>query len=176
MASASFGGTNYALKSTPLVGAWPVAAGCNDRVYIMADECYSTGTAGAGSHFYFGGLPAGANVLCSVVWPIDSTDLSVGGDATAAAATGQLGTLAVTGMNVRAADPDLFGDVAALTTATPQVIEPVPDGTIHTSTLDMTLRQAETPVMLTAAQNIVSTEGVALKMLYTMGNRRLSKY
>jgi len=72
MATVSYGGTNYTLKNTPLVGTWPVAAKCNDRVYIMADECYSTGTAGAGSHFYFGGLPAGAIPLISIVWPIDT--------------------------------------------------------------------------------------------------------
>ena len=81
----------------------------------------------------------------------------------AAAATGQLG---ITGTDI-----DLFGDVAALTTATPQVIEPVPDGTTHTSTLDMALQNETSPSMLTAAQQVVDTEGIAVKMLYTMGGR-----
>jgi len=141
----------------------------------MADECYSTGTAAAGSHFYFGGIPAGACPLATVVWPIDS-DTYGKADATAAGATGELGTLALTGREVVAADPDLFGDIGALNSATLQVIEPCPDATIHTSTLDMYQRRATTPVMLSATANIVSTEGIAIRMLYTMGSRRASKY
>lgn len=172
MASASFGGTNYTLKNTPVIGTWPRAHRANDRVYCMSDECFSTSTAAAGSLLYNGILPRGANVLLTVVWPIDSDTFGTG-DATAAAVTGQLGLVAeITekGETV-AADPDLFGDIAALTTATPQVIEPGPDGTIYTTTLDMPLRRESTPVMLTAAQNIVDTEGIAVKMLYTMGGR-----
>jgi len=177
MASGTHAGTIYALKATPRIGTWPVAAGCNDKVYIMADECYADSTGTAGSHFYFGGLPAGAMPLISVIWPIDSTDMSVGGDNWAGAATGQLGLLALTGLVTRTADPDLFGDVADLNaSALPRVFEPCPDATIYTSTLDMSLRTAVTPVLLTAADQAIDTEGLALKMLYTMGNRRASKY
>lgn len=172
MATASFGGTNYTLKNTPVIGTWPIASESNDRVYCMSDECFSTSTASAGSHLYNGILPRGANVLLTVVWPIDS-DTFGEGDATAAAVTGQLGLLVeITEKgDTVTADPDLFGDITALNVATPQVIEPVPDGTIHTTTLDMALRRPSTPVMLTAAQNIVDTEGIAVKMLYTMGGR-----
>ena len=162
MATAEFNGTNYALRATPVVGTWPRAAYSNDRVYCMSEECFATSTGTAGSTLNAGGLPRGANVLLSVIWPIDS-DTYGEGDAWAAAATGQLG---ITGSDV-----DLFGDVAALTTATPQVIEPVPDGTTYTSTLDMALVNETTPTMLTAAQQVVDTEGIALKMLYTMGGR-----
>jgi len=172
MATATYAGTNYALKVTQKVGTWPVAAHCNSaRVYCMSDECYADGIGTVGSHFYFNKIPAGSVPLISVIWPIDSDDVSVGGDAMAAAVTGQLGILAVTGANALAADPDLFGDVAALTTATPQVIEPCPDGIIYTTTLDFALTTEKTPVMLTAAQSTADTEGVALKMLYTMGGR-----
>ena len=172
MATASFAGTNYALKATPRVGTWPVAAECNSaRVYCMSDECYSTSTATAGSKLYLGGLPAGAVVLMSVIWPVDSDNVAGGGDGTAAATTASLGTLAITGPNARVADPDLFGDVTTLATATPQVIEPCPDGTIYTTTLDFALREAVTPILLTVANDIVATEGVALKILYTMGGR-----
>ena len=172
MASASFGGTNYALKNTPRVGTWPIASRCDDRVYCMSDECFSTSTATTGSHLYCGILPRGANVLCTVVWPIDSDTFGTG-DATNAAVTGQLGLLVeITDKgDTVTADPDLFGDIAALTTGTPQVIEPGPDGTIHTTTLDMPLRRESTPVFLTADQSIVDTEGIAVKMLYTMGGR-----
>ena len=170
MATASFAGTNYALADTGLIGSFPRAGYYKDRVYCMSDECFSTSTAAAGSYFQVGKLPAGAMVQCTVVWPIDS-DTYGEGDATAAAATGQLGLAVTTGTNARSADPDLFGDVAALTTATPQVIEPVPDGTIYTSTLDNALEFASNPVMLSADQNIVDTEGIAVKMLYKMGGK-----
>ena len=140
--------------------------------YCMSDECFATSTATVGSHLYNGILPRGANVLITVVWPIDSDTFGTG-DPTNAAVTGQLGLLAeITEKgDTVAADPDLFGDIAALTTGTPQVIEPGPDGTIYTTTLDMPLRRESTPVMLTAAQSIVDTEGIAVKMLYTMGGR-----
>lgn len=172
---ATYGGTNYTLMAAPRVGTWPFAAQSRSaRVYCMSDECYATGTGTAGSHFYLGGLPAGAVPLISVLWPIDSSDLSLGGDNWAGAATGQLGILAtVTDKgDTIIADPDLFGDVDDLNaSALPRVIEPCPDGTIYTSTLDFALRQAVTPVMLTAADQAIITEGVALKILYTHGGR-----
>lgn len=172
MATASYAGTNYALMATPRVGTWPLAAQSrNARVYCMSDECYATGTGTAGSHFYLGGLPAGAVPLISIIWPIDTASYGEG-DNWAAGATGQLGILATTGLNPVAADADLFGDVTDLNaSALPQVIEPCPDGTIYTSTLDFALRQAVTPVLLTATDQCVITEGVALKMLYTHGGR-----
>jgi hypothetical protein len=172
MATYTYGGTNYTLMATPMVGTWPFAAQSrNAKVYCMSDECFATSTGTAGSHFYLGGLPAGAVPLVSVIWPIDS-DTYGEGDNWAAAATGQLGILATTGADAIAADPDLFGDVTDLNaSALPRVIEPCPDGTIYTSTLDFALRQAVTPVMLTADNQAVSTEGVALKMLYTHGGR-----
>ncbi len=172
MATASYAGTNYALRVTQKVGTWPVAAHCNSaRVYCMSDECYATGVGTAGSYFYFNKLPAGAVPLVSVIWPIDSDEISAGAAAMAAAVTGQLGLVAVTGANAVAADPDLFGDVTALNVAATQVIEPCPDETIYTTTLDFALKTEKTPVMLTAAQSLADTEGVALKMLYTMGGR-----
>ena len=170
---ASVNGTNYALMATPRIGTWPNAAQSRSaRVYCMSDECYSTDTAESGSHFYCGKLPAGVVPLISVVWPID-TDTFGEGDPTAAGATGQLGILAtITDKgDTIAADIDLFGDIAALTTGTPQVIEPCPDATIYTTTLDFALRQETIPVMTSGTADIVSTEGIALKILYTHGGR-----
>jgi len=170
MATVTIYGTNYTLQATPKVGTWPVSAQSHgSKVYCMSDECYATGVGTAGSHMYLGRLPAGAVPLVSIIWPIDSDEVADGGAAMAAAVTGQLGLLARTGSNARTADPDLFGDVTTLASATPQVIEPVPDGTIYTTTLDMAMREECTPVLLTAAQSLADTEGVALKMLYTHG-------
>ncbi len=163
MASAAFSGTNFALRTTPVVGTWPRAAHSNDRVYCMSDECFATSTGTTGSNLDTGILPRGANVLLTVIWPIDSDSPEDGGNAMNAAVTGQLG---ITGSDI-----DLFGDVAVLTTATPQVIEPGPDGTLYTSTLDFALQDETSPSMLTAAQSIVDTEGIAVKILYTRGGR-----
>ncbi len=172
MATAAFNGTNFAKRVASTMSTWPNAEKCNDKVHCMSDECFATSTGTAGSTLFNGGLPRGANVLLTVIWPIDSDTFGTG-DAMNAAVTGQLGTVAVItdkGDTI-AADVNLFGDVAALTTATPQVIEPGPDGTIYTTTLDFALQQETVPVMLTAAQSIVDTEGIAVKMLYTMGGR-----
>jgi hypothetical protein len=172
MATASFGGTNYTLQATPMVGTWPYSAQSHgSKVYCMSDECYATGVGTAGSHMYCGGLPAGAVPLISVVWPIDSDEVADGAAAMNAAVTGQLGLLATTGANARAADADLFGDVTALNAAATQVIEPVPDGSIYTTTLDFALREECTPVLLTADQSLADTEGIAVKILYTHGGR-----
>ena len=141
MASASFAGTNYALKATPKVGTWPNAAACNAELYCLSEEVYATALVGdAGSILYMGLLPVGAIVQFSVVWPIDSDEVFDGAAAMNAAVTGELGTIA---------DPDLFGDVTALNVAATQVIEPVPDGTTYTSTLDFALREETTVVFLT---------------------------
>jgi len=172
MATGAFTSTNAALRVATTMSTWPNGSKDNGKVYCMSDECYATSTGTAGSTMYAGGLPRGANVLFSVIWPIDTATYGEG-DAMTAGATGQLGTVASTNAygDAIAADPDLFGDVAALTTATPQVIEPCPDGTIYTTTLDMALQHETTPVMLTATQNVINTEGIALKILYTMGGR-----
>jgi len=164
MATAAFSGTNYALRATPLVGTWPSAAASNSEVYCLSDECYATGAAlDSGSTMTFGKLPVGAVVLFSVVWPIDSTDVSVGGDAMTNACTGTLG---ITG------DADLFGDITTMgTTATPQVIEPCPDGTTYTSTLDMALTSEQNVILTIGGAALTATEGVAIKVFYTMAGK-----
>ena len=164
MATAAFSGTNYALRATPLVGTWPSAAASNSEVYCMSDECLASGTdLDLGSTMTFGKLPVGSVVLFSVVWPIISSDYAAGGTAMTNAVTATLGT---------AADADLFGDIADMNaSALPQVIEPGPDGTIYTTTLDFALT-AETAVVLTTADaSLVATEGVAVKVFYTMAGK-----
>ena len=163
MASASFGGTNYALKNTPAIGTWPYAAGSNAPVYCLSDECVASGAAlDSGSLMFVGKLPVGAVVLFSVVWPIATITFGEG-DAMTNACTGQLGI---------SGDPDLFGDITDMqASALPQVIEPVPDGTTFTTTLDMALT-AETDVILTIGGDaLTAAEGVAVKIFYTMAGQ-----
>lgn len=164
MATYSYGGTNYTLKATPKVGTYPYAGDFyNAQLYCLSDECYATGAAlDAGSLMYLGKLPAGAVVQFIIIWPIDTATYGEG-DAMTNAVTATIGI---------SGDADLFGNVSDLNaTATPQVIAPVPDGTTYTTTLDMALRQEYDVILTTAAAALTATEGVAVKILYTLGGR-----
>jgi hypothetical protein len=162
MATASYAGTNYALRAAPLVGTWPNAAASNDQLYCMADEVYFGAACDLGSLFYVGKLPVGAVVQFSVVWP--TTAATYGAPTTLSnTTTFQMGN---------STDPDLFGDITAMNaSALPQVIEPVPDGTIYTTTLDFALREETDVVLTSAADNGTATEGLVVKILYTMAGR-----
>ena len=163
MATAEFNGTNYALKAAPAVGSFPNAAASNGEVYCLSEECYASGSdLDSGSTMNMGYLPVGAVVLFSVVWPIDTATFGEG-DAMTNACTGQLGI---------SGDVDLFGDITDMNaSALPQVIEPVPDGTTYTTTLDNALT-ATTAVLLTiGGAALTATEGVALKMFYTVAGQ-----
>ena len=164
MATASFNGTNYALKTTPFIGTWPNAAASNAEVYCLSEECYATGSdLDTGSKMYLGKLPVGAVVLFSVIWPIDSGEIADGGAAMANAVTGELGI---------SGDPDLFGDVADMNaSALPQVIEPGPDGTTFTTTLDMAMTAETDVIFTTGGAALTATEGIAVKIFYTMAGQ-----
>jgi len=165
MASSTHPGTNYALKNTPKVGTWPNAAVCNSELYCLSEECYPSGDIDDESILYMGKLPAGAIVQFSAVWPIDSDAIFDGADTMTNACIGELGI---------SGDPDLFGDITALNVAALQIVAPCPDGATYTTTLDYALR-SETTVLLTIGDaNLTATEGVALKMFYTMAGRTYS--
>jgi hypothetical protein len=166
MATGTAHGTNYALMAAPRVGTWPSAAICNAELYCLSEECYASGAAlDAGSIMYIGKLPAGAVVHFSVVWPIDTATYGEGDDMTNAV-TMEIGTLT---------DADLFGDVTDLNaTATPQVIGVCPDGTTYTTTLDFALRSETTVIATTGGAALTATEGIAIKMFYTMAGRTYS--
>lgn len=162
MATASYAGTNYALRAAPKIGTWPNAAASNDQLYVMADEVYFGTNCDLGSIFTVGELPVGAVVQFSIVWPTTAATFgapTVLSDAT----TFQMGD---------GTDADLFGDIAAMNaSALPQVIEPCPDGTIYTTTLDFALRDKKNVVITSAAANGTSTEGLVVKVFYTMAGR-----
>lgn len=163
MATYSYGGTNYTLLATPKVGTYPYAGDFyNAQLYCMSDEVYFGAACDAGSLYYVGKLPAGAVVHFSIVWP--TTAATFGAPTTLSdASTFELGV---------SGDPDLFGDVTAMNaSALPQVIEPVPDGTTYTTTLDMALRAESDVIITTAAAAGTATEGLVVKMFYTLGGR-----
>ena len=163
MAIFSYGGTNYTLMATPKMGTWPNAAASNAPLYCLSDECVASGAAlDSGSTMFVGILPVGAVVQFSIVWPIATATFGEG-DNMINACTGELG---ITG------DPDLFGDITDMNaTHLPQVIEPVPDGTIYTTTLDFALRQEYDVILTIGGAALTAAEGVAVKILYTMAGR-----
>ena len=160
MATANFNGTNYALQAAPVVGTLPHSRTGGSKVYCTTDEVYSTSTAGAGSTFYVAKLPKGAVVLFSLVTPID-LDTFGAPDNHAAAATFSLGI---------SGDTNLFGAVTDTNaSALPQVVAPIPDGATYTNTLNNDLSAAVNVYLLSAANNVVDTEGLSVKMFYTLG-------
>ena len=162
MATASYAGTNYALYATPKVGTWPNAAAFKDQLYVLADEVYFGAACDLGSLFTVGELPVGAVVQFTIVWP--TTAATFGAPTTLSGAT----TFTIGD----GTDADLFGDIAAMNaSALPQVCEPGPDGTIYTTTLDFALRAKKNVVITSAAVNGTATEGLVVKVFYTMAGR-----
>ena len=163
MATAEFSGTNHALKATQLIGSFPYAAASNSEVYCLSEECFASGSdLDSGSTMNMGLLPVGAVVLFSVVWPIDTATFGTG-DAMSNACTGEVGI---------SGDADLFGDITDMNaSALPQVIEPGPDGTTYTTTLDFALTEEKTVIITIGGAALTATEGIALKMFYTMAGQ-----
>ncbi len=162
MATGTYEGTVYALQNAPVVGTFPRAAVAGGLVYCSIDRVTALTASGLtlASTFHVGKLPKNAVVLYSIVWPIATATFDAP-DATAGATTGVLG---ITG------DTDLFGDVTALNSATPQVVIPKPDGTTYTNTLDPL--EADVDVFLTtAAVDSTTAEGFAVMIFYTIAGQ-----
>jgi len=160
MATATFTGTNFALQDSPTVDTFPRAAYTAGHVYCSSDECYASGTdLDAGSTMKVGKLPKGAVVLYSIVTPIDTATYGAP-DAMTNAVTGSLGI---------SGDTDLLGDVTDLNaSASPQVVVPKPDGSTYTTTLDVSLDEAVDVLFTTASAALTATEGVSVKIFFTV--------
>ena len=158
-AAGTFNGTNYALQASPLAETLPNAKYSGGQVFCSVDECYASGTSlGAGSVMKVGKLPAGAVVLYSIVYPIDTATHGAP-DAMTNAVTGVLGI---------AGDTNLFGTVTALNSATPQVVVPNPDGTTYTTNLTNGLKADVDVFLTTAGAELTATEGVCVKIFYVL--------
>lgn len=160
MATATYAGTNYTLQTDPVVGTFPRAAITGGIVYCSMDRVVATTSPGLtlASTFLVGKLPKGAVVLYSIVWPIATATFDAPDNLTAAT-TLKIGI---------ATDTDLFGDVTDLnTSALPQVVIPVPDGTTYTNTLAPLATDVD--VLATSAdQDHTNAEGFAIMIFYTV--------
>lgn len=154
----TFTGTNFALKDAPKVATLVAGKYSGGQVLCQTDICYASSTnLGEGSVMKVGKLPANAVVLYSIVYPIDTATYGAP-DAMTNAVTGTLGI---------SGDTDLFGDVAALNSATPQVIAPKPDGTTYTTPLTAELAADVDVIFTSASAELVATEGICVKIFYT---------
>ena len=159
MATGTYKGDVYTLQDTPAVGTFPRAAVAGGQVYCSIDRSTAITASGltlASTH-HVGKLPKGAVVLYSIVWPIATATFDAP-DATTGATTGSLG---ITG------DTDLFGDVGALNSATPQIVIPKPDGTTYANTL-APLTSAADVFLTSAAVDWTTAEGFAVMIFYTV--------
>jgi hypothetical protein len=166
MATATFTGELFGLQDSPAIGTYPKGKLAGGNVYCSTDVCYASGTdLDAGSTMKVGKLPKGAVVLYSIVYPIDTATYGAP-DAMTNAVTGSLGI---------SGDTDLFGDVTDMNaSATPQVVVPKPDGTTYViddnsgASFDVAL-EADVDVLFTTADAaLTATEGVCVKIFYTM--------
>ena len=162
MSTGAYEGDVYALQNAPLVATLPRAAVAGGVVYCTKDRVTALTATGLtlASTFHVAKLPKGAVVLYSIIYPIATATFDAP-DATTAATTGVLG---VTG------DTDLFGDVGALNSATPQVIIPKPDGTTIGDSLQP-LTEAKDVFLTSAAQDHTTAEGFAVMMFYTVAGQ-----
>ena len=156
-AAGAFEGNNFALQDTPLIGTRPRAAVGGGIVYCSSDIVEIAGTSlGAGSTLKCGKLPKGAIPLYIRVTPL-------------AKATGVPTVLA----NAVIFSFGYTGDTNALgvtttfaSSAVPQEIAPIPDGSTDTGQAPLTSKQ---DIFATSsAAELVATEGLKVEIYYTV--------
>ena len=158
--AAAFTGNNYALQDTPVIGTIPRAAVAGGIVYCSSDIVDISGTdLGAGSTLHCGKLPKGAVPLYTRVTPL-------------AKATGVPTVLA----NAVIFSFGYTGDTNALgvtltfaSSAVPQAIAPIPDGTVDTG--QAPLAAAQDIFATSSAAELVATEAIKVELYYTVAGQ-----
>jgi hypothetical protein len=156
----AFLGNQYTLQDTPVVGTLPRAAVGGGIVYCSSDIVDASGTdLGAGSTLHCGKLPKNAVPLYIRVTPL-------------AKATGVPTVLA----NAVIFSFGYTGDTNALgvtltfaSSAVPQAIAPVPDGTVDTGQAALT--SAKDVFATSSAAELVATEAIKVEIYYTIAGQ-----
>lgn len=158
----AYEGTQFALQDTPLVGTLPRAAVGGGLVYCSSDIVGPASTdtlLGAGTTLKCGKLPKGAIPLYTRVTPL-------------AKATGVPTVLA----NAVIFSFGYTGDTNALgvtttfaSSAVPQAIAPIPDGTVDTGQSPLTA--AQDVFATTSAAELVATEAIKVEIYYTVAGQ-----
>ena len=157
MAAGTFKGVIYTKRESGEAKDFPHVKTVSGNLLCSADQCLASGTdLDAGSTMKVGKLPKGAVVHYSIVTPINSNGIPT------------VHTNAVTGLLGVSGDTNLFGSIGAVnSSAAPQLIMPIPDGTVYDSTLDP-LEDSVDVILTTAAQALVADQGFSVKIFYTV--------
>ncbi len=153
----TFTGNNYALQGTPVVATLPRAAVGGGIVYCSSDIVDVSGSdLGSGSTLHCGKLPKGAVPLYTRVTPLlKSTGVPT------VLANAVIFSFGYTG------DTDALGvTLTFASSAVPQVIAPIPDGTIDTGQAPLTA--AKDVFATSSIAELVATEGIKVEIYYTV--------
>ena len=153
----AFLGDNYTLQDTPVVATLPRAAVGGGIVYCSSDIVNASGSdLGAGSTLHCGKLPKGAIPLYTRVTPL----LGSSGVPTVLA-NAVIFSFGYTG------DTDALGvTLTFASSAVPQAIAPVPDGTVDTGQAPLT--GAKDIFATSSAAELVATEALKVEIYYTV--------
>jgi hypothetical protein len=158
-AAGAYEGTNYALQDNPVVGTLPNAAVGGGIVYCSSDIVgpASTDTSlGAGTTLACGKLPKGAIPLSVRVTP-----LAIATGVPTVLANAVIFSLGYTG------DTNALGvTLTFASSAVPQIIAPVPDGTVDTGLAPLT--SAKDIFATSSVAEMVATEGLKVEIYYTV--------
>jgi hypothetical protein len=159
----AYEGNQYTLQDTPLVGTLPRAAVGGGLVYCSSDivDIDNAGTTllGAGTTLHCGKLPKGAVPLYIRVTPL-------------AKATGIPTVLANAVIFSFGYTDDTNALGVTLTfasSAVPQAIAPIPDGTVDLGQAPLT--SAKDVFATTSAAELVATEGLKVEIYYTVAGQ-----
>ncbi|GAF93081.1 unnamed protein product, partial [marine sediment metagenome] len=156
----AFLGNQYALQDTPVIGTFPNAAVAGGIVYCSSDIVNASGTdLGAGSTLHCGKLPKGAVPLYTRVTPL----LGSSGVPTVLA-NAVIFNFGYTG------DTNALGVTTTFaSSAVPQAIAPIPDGTVDTGQAPLT--SAKDIFATSSVAELVATEALKVEIYYTVAGK-----
>lgn len=156
----AFLGDQYTLQDTPVVGTLPRAAVGGGIVYCSSDIVNASGSdLGAGSTLHCGKLPKGAVPLYIRVTPL----LGSSGVPTV------LANAVIFSFGYTDDTNALGVTLTFASSAVPQAIAPIPDGTVDTGQAPLT--SAKDVFATSSAAELVATEALKVEIYYTVAGQ-----